>query len=48
MNAAVASEDRLVPNVAVSQATGNVGVAWYDFRAGPGKGQLFGRVLTVF
>jgi fibronectin type 3 domain-containing protein len=47
VNADVASEDRLVPNVAVDAATGNVGVAWYDFRAGHGHAQLFGRVLTA-
>ena len=47
VNADVASEDRLVPNVAVDSATGNVGVAWYDFRAGPGRAQLFGRILTA-
>lgn len=47
VNADVASEDRLVPNVAVDSATGNVGVAWYDFRAGPGGAQLLGRVLTA-
>ncbi len=46
VNADVSSEDRLVPNVAVDPATGNVGVAWYDFRAGHGQAQLFGRVLT--
>jgi hypothetical protein len=47
VNADVPSEDRLVPNVAVDSATGNVGVAWYDFRAGHGRAQLFGRVLTA-
>jgi hypothetical protein len=47
VNADVASEDRLVPNVAVDSATGNVGVAWYDFRAGHGMAQLFGRVLSA-
>jgi hypothetical protein len=47
VNADVPSEDRLVPNVAVDSATGNVGVAWYDFRAGQGRAQLFGRVLTA-
>ena len=47
VNADVASEDRLVPNVAVDSATGNVGVAWYDFRAGHGRAQLFGRVLAA-
>jgi hypothetical protein len=47
VNAEVASEDRLVPNVAVDSATGNVGVAWYDFRAGHGNAQLFGRILTA-
>lgn len=46
VNADVPSEDRLVPNVAVDPATGTVGVAWYDFRAGHGRAQLFGRVLT--
>ena len=46
VNADVASEDRLVPNVAVDTTTGNVGVAWYDFRAGHTQAQLFGRVLT--
>ena len=46
VNADVSSEDRLVPNVAVDPATGKVGVAWYDFRAGHGRAQLFGRVLT--
>ena len=46
VNADVASEDRLVPNVAVDPVTGNVGVAWYDFRAGHGRAQLFGRVLA--
>jgi fibronectin type 3 domain-containing protein len=45
VNADVPSEDRLVPNVAVDSATGNVGVAWYDFRAGHGRAQLFGRIL---
>jgi Fibronectin type III domain len=47
VNTDVASEDRLVPNVAVDSATGNVGVAWYDFRAGHGLAQLFGRVLAA-
>jgi hypothetical protein len=47
VNADVFSEDRLVPNVAVDPATGYVGVAWYDFRAGHGRAQLFGRVLTA-
>jgi Fibronectin type III domain len=47
VNADVSSEDRLVPNVAVDSATGNVGVAWYDFRAGHGMAQLFGRVVTA-
>jgi hypothetical protein len=47
VNADVPSEDRLVPNVAVDSATGNVGVAWYDFRAGHGRAQIFGRVLTA-
>jgi fibronectin type 3 domain-containing protein len=47
VNADVVSEDRLVPNVAVDSATGNVGVAWYDFRAGHGQAQLFGRVLPA-
>jgi chitodextrinase len=46
VNADVASEDRLIPNVAVDPVTGNVGVAWYDFRAGHGRAQLFGRVLA--
>lgn len=45
VNADVASEDRLAPNLAVDPATGNVGVAWYDFRAGHGQAQLYGRVL---
>jgi hypothetical protein len=47
VNADVPSEDRLVPNVAVDSATGNVGVAWYDFRAGHGMAQLFGRILPA-
>jgi hypothetical protein len=47
VNADIFSEDRLVPNVAVDPATGYVGVAWYDFRAGHGRAQLFGRVLTT-
>jgi hypothetical protein len=47
VNADVPAEDRLVPNVAVDPATGNVGVAWYDFRAGHGQAQLFGRVLPA-
>ena len=47
VNTEVASEDGLVPNVAVDSATGNVGVAWYDFRAGHGRAQLFGRVLPA-
>jgi Fibronectin type III domain len=46
VNADIASEDRLVPNVAVDPSTGRVGVAWYDFRAGSGKAQLFGRILS--
>lgn len=45
VNAGVFSEDRLIPNVAVEPSTGHVGVAWYDFRAGPGAAQLFGRVF---
>jgi fibronectin type 3 domain-containing protein len=47
VNADVPSDDRLVPNVAVDSATGNVGVAWYDFRAGHSRAQLFGRVLKA-
>ena len=47
VNADIFSEDRLVPNVAVDPATGYVGIAWYDFRAGHGRAQLFGRVLTT-
>jgi hypothetical protein len=46
VNAAVFSQDRLIPNVAVEQSSGRVGVAWYDFRAGADAAQLFGRVFT--
>jgi hypothetical protein len=46
VNADVFSQERLIPNVAVDQSNGHVGVAWYDFRAGPGTAQLFGRVFT--
>lgn len=46
VNADVFSADRLIPNVAVDPSTGHVGIAWYDFRAGPGAAQLFGRVFT--
>jgi hypothetical protein len=46
VNADVFSADRLIPNVAVDPSTGHVGVGWYDFRAGPGAAQLFGRVFT--
>jgi hypothetical protein len=46
VSADVFSQDRLIPNVAVEQSSGRVGVAWYDFRAGLGAAQLFGRVFT--
>ncbi len=46
VNADVFSEERLIPNVAVDPSTGHIGVAWYDFRAGTGAAQLFGRVFT--
>jgi Fibronectin type III domain len=46
VNANVFSVDRLIPNVAVEQSSGRVGVAWYDFRAGADAAQLFGRVFT--
>jgi hypothetical protein len=46
VNADVFSVDRLIPNVAVEQSSGRVGVAWYDFRAGADSAQLFGRVFT--
>jgi hypothetical protein len=41
VNADVLSEERLIPNVAVDPSTGHLGVAWYDFRAGPGAAQVF-------
>jgi titin len=46
VNADVFSVDRLIPNVAVEQSSGRIGVAWYDFRAGANAAQLFGRVFT--
>jgi Fibronectin type III domain len=46
VNADVFSVDRLIPNVAVDQSNGHVGVAWYDFRAGANAAQLFGRVFA--
>ena len=45
VNDAVASVDRLVPNVAVDGSTAAVAVAWYDFRSGT-QAQLRGRVLA--
>ena len=41
------SLDRMLPNVAVDPATGHVGVAWYDLRAGPDAAQPFGRVFPT-
>ena len=46
VNADVFSEDRLIPNVAIDQASGAVAVAWYDFRSAPGRAELYGRILT--
>jgi Fibronectin type III domain len=47
VNAADLSQQRLIPNVAVEQSSGKVGLAWYDFRAGPDAAQLFGRVFAA-
>lgn len=45
VNDAVASVDRLLPNVAVDSSSAAVAVAWYDFRSGS-EAQLRGRVLA--
>ena len=45
VNDAVASVDRLLPNVAVDSSSGSVAAAWYDFRSGVTNAQLRGRVL---
>jgi hypothetical protein len=45
VNAAVASVDRLLPNVAVDGSSGSVAVAWYDFRDGS-EAHLRGRIFS--
>jgi Fibronectin type III domain len=45
VNDAIASVDRLLPNVAVDSSSGAVVAAWYDFRGGQ-EAQLRGRVLA--
>lgn len=47
VNDAVASVDRLLPNVAVDSSSGSVAVAWYDLRGGSGahvRGRIFSEV----
>lgn len=45
VNDAVASVDRLLPNVDVDGSSGSVAVAWYDFRDGS-EAQLRGRIFS--